>query len=119
MQSWDAIGITERVIRTYVMPPAMRAAGITITTCVVTQALYENSAAPDASPNVLDGTRVINAAPITYKGQTIAANQAVLQPVKGDVANATYVITFTMALSNGDLAFVEDCLLPISTHVPP
>lgn len=117
MQRWDAKKSAEVLTRTYILPKNLRDAGVTISSCVVSQAVYEHSK-PDASPDVLSGSRQINAAPFTYKGQTIAISQAVLQDVKSGLAGCEYVVTFTMTLSVGGAPFVEDCIQPVTTYVP-
>jgi hypothetical protein len=119
MQSWDAIGVTEKVTRTYILPAVMRAANITISSAAVAQSVYRDASA--TPPTILDGSHQVNSASFTYKGQTIAIGQAILQGVKGSggVAGGRYVITFTMVLSTGEQAFVEDVLQPVSTYVPP
>lgn len=121
MQRWAELGITEERTRTYGLPADLRAAGVTISSIVSVGQTTHESGVPDANPDILNGSSTKNSGTITYRGQSFLANQAVLVPVKGagGVPGGVYVVTITLSLSNGDTKFVEDCLQPVSTYVPP
>ena len=120
MQRWDELGITEERTRTYGLPNDLRIAGVTISSIVSVGQSTHESGQPDTSPDILNGSSTKNSSTILYRGQSFLANQAVFIPVKGSggVPGGIYVVTITLALSNGDTKFVEDCLQPVSTYVP-
>ena len=120
MQRWAELGVTEERTRTYGLPKDLRAAGVTISSIVSVGQSTHESGEPDPSPDILNGSSTKNSTTIQYQGQQFLANQAVLVPVKGagGVPGGIYVVKITLALSNGDTKFVEDCLQPVSEYVP-
>lgn len=116
MQSWDAKKPSEILTRTYILPKNLRKAGVTISACTIGQSVFEGT--DPANPlDMLDGPLEINASPISYKGEAVSANQAVMQDIKAGLDACVYAFSIVMTLSTGEI-FVEDCLQPVTAYVP-
>lgn len=121
MHQFAAIKITEIRPRTWVLPPKMRAAGMTITTAVITVTVYRPGSSVDSSPqSLLQGSPVILAAPTVIDGVSVGIGQAVTQKITGAgrVPGTLYVMSFDLTMADNS-EYAEDVVQPLSTFVPP
>lgn len=119
MHQWASLKQGETRPRTFILPPKMRAAGMTITDCVVTVSVFRPTVGGDPSPmGCINGSRVINSASEVIDGITVDIGQAVTQKLTGQVAGNVYAVNFRMTLSDGTI-YNEDMIQPCTTYVPP
>lgn len=116
MHTFFSIKQGETRPRTFILPPKLRTAGITIDTCTVTAITYKGT---DPLPvNILNGSPVILATDDTIDGIAVAARQAVTQKINGGVPGVIYILTYALDLDDST-TYTEDVLQPCSTYVPP
>lgn len=120
-QKWEDKTIPETPVRTYILPRALRDAGVTITSITsVASSVYKLSEVPDPSPaTILANVNGTNTSAITTDdGDVVAVGAAVLVKfAAAGVIGCTYVIRLTLKLSTGE-DFVEDVLQRITEYVP-
>jgi hypothetical protein len=92
--------------------------GVTITTKTVAVTVYDKSAVADASPSsMLTGSSALNLDAVVIDFVNNPVGTAVLQKITGGVLGATYVISFSTLLSDGQ-TLSEDVLLPVAKYEP-
>lgn len=79
--------------------------------------IYDMSDVDDpAAADMVDGSPALNADPVCIRGRQVGSHEAIIQPIKGGVPGATYVVTFTAKLTNGR-TFMDQGLLPVSKYI--
>lgn len=103
--SWNAL----LLLQSYVVP-----GGAVIQSCDVTIAVAPQSKVPDPNPQaMLDGAAVVNSSHFTAGFQEFPPGSVVTQKVRGGVAGATYILTFTPVLNLAGVSESEQVLMDV------
>jgi hypothetical protein len=104
--------------RNYTLGFSNLPAGVTITSCSVTAVVRDESTVPDTNPSaILNGDAQTNAVATTVCGAPLGAHLAVIQSIWQGVVGCTYLLTFTVTLSNAEV-IVEEYSLYVSKYAP-